>query len=118
MDDVLCDFLGRAQVGVHEHVGLFVKRLARGEERADFFERIFILQQRPVRLVFHALPDFFWRRPKAYDERVGFQAVEIFLVRRKSAARRDHDVFGCGKFVDDFAFEFTECFFTVVSKDL
>ena len=73
MHHLLRDFADRAQLGVQQHIGLAVKRFARGEQVADFFLRIGIVQQRPVRLVFHPFPDFFRRRPQADDQRVFFK---------------------------------------------
>ena len=70
MDDLLRDFADGAQFRVQQHVGLLVKRLARGEQFADFRLRILVVQQRAVALMPHALPDFFRRRPEADDQRV------------------------------------------------
>ena len=59
MDDLLRDFAHRAQFRVQQHVGLLVKRFARGEQFTDFCLRIFIVEQGTVRLVFDALPNLF-----------------------------------------------------------
>ena len=53
-----------AQFRVQQHVGLFVKRLARGEQFADFRLRIRVVQQRTMRLVFARVPRFFPATPK------------------------------------------------------
>ncbi len=45
MDDLLGDFLHGAQLSVHEHIGLAVSRFARGQQNADFRERIGIVEQ-------------------------------------------------------------------------
>ncbi len=72
-----------------QHVGLLVKWFARGEQFADFFLRIGVVEQGTVRLVFDALPDFFRRRPEADDQRVRLEAGEVFRIRRQAAAGGD-----------------------------
>ncbi len=98
MHDLLRDFAKRAQFCVQQHVGLFVKRLARGEQIADFRLWIFVVQQRAMVLMAHAFPDFFRRRPQADDQRVRLEAGKIFRIYRQPAARGDDGSIAAGKF--------------------
>ena len=89
MDDLLRDFAHGTQIRVQQHVRLLVKRFARGEQFADFRLRIGVVEQGTVRLVFHALPDFFRRRPEADDQGVRLEAGEVFWIHRQAAAGGD-----------------------------
>ena len=118
MNDLLRNFAHRAQFRVQQHIGLFVKRGARGEQFADFCLRVRVVQQRAVRLVFDALPDFFGRSPKADDQRARFQAGEIFWIRRQTATSGNDRFPTARKFGDNFFFECPEIFFTIVFENL
>ena len=72
MHDLLRDFAGGAHVGVDQHVGLPVKLFARGEQFADFFLRIRIVEQGPVGLVLSPVPRFFPARPRGRQPGRGF----------------------------------------------
>ena len=117
-NDLLRDFAGGALVGVDQHVGLPVERRADFEQFADFFLRVGIVEQGPVRLVADAFPDFFRRRPEAHDERVSFQRGEIFRIGRQAAAGGNHGFMSRGQFADDLPFQRAESRFAVLGKNV
>jgi hypothetical protein len=59
MQDLVCHFLDRPRLGVHQDIGLAVEWLAFGEKPADPAQRIGTLEKWPVGLVAHAVPDGF-----------------------------------------------------------
>lgn len=118
MDNLLRHLAQRTQFGVQQNVGLFVKRFARGQQFANFFLRIRILQQGTMRLVLHALPDFFRRRPKADDERMSFKSGKIVRIGRQTAAG-GNDRFGlCGKLFHNLFFQLPKTRLAVLLENL
>jgi hypothetical protein len=105
MNDLLRDLADRAQFRVQQHIGLAIKWFARGEQLADFRLRIRVVQQWTVTLISDPFPNFFRRCPKADDQRVRLETVEIFRVRRQTAARGDDGLGVAGQFGDRFFFE-------------
>src|SRR5208282_4258812 len=118
MDDLLRDLADGADIRVNQHVGLPVKLFARGQEVADFFLRIGVVEQGTMRLVFYALPDFFRRSPEADDQRVLFEAGKILRPGRQAAAGGNESAFARGKFPGDLLFERAEGRFAVPGKNI
>jgi len=59
VNDLLGDFTLRAKFGVNQHIGLAVKRPPNFEKLRNLRHRIRTVQERPMRLAFDALPNFF-----------------------------------------------------------
>ena len=69
-------------------------------------------------LVTDAFPDFFGRCPKTDDERMRFEAGEIFSIRRQTAAGGNNGFFSEGQFADYFFFHFAKRRFAVLGENL
>ncbi len=84
------DLADGTHLGVDQHIGLAVGRLARGEQGAEFCECVRSVQQRTVVLSADAFPDFFRRSPKTNHQGVSLEAGEIRGIDRQTTARGNH----------------------------
>lgn len=117
MDDLLRDFFDGPQFRVHQHVGLTIIWLTRGEQAADFYQRIGIVEQGTMRLMPDALPDFFRRSPETDDQRVSFQTREVIRVHRQATTSGNQMLRLRGEFLDDFGFELAKSRFSILGEN-
>jgi len=108
MEHLLDDFLDRAHLRVHEHIGLLIERLAFGEQFTDLRHRVRTLKKRAVGLSMDPLPNNLGGSPEADHQRVLLQTCHIFLVRGQPAARGDDCSLRFGQFGNDLLFNATE----------
>jgi hypothetical protein len=114
----LRDFADRTQIRVQQHVRLFIKGFARREQLADFRLGVFVMQQRAMALMTHALPDLFRGRPQADDQCVRFETGEIFGIHRQAATGGNDRFHAVGQFRDNLLLERAKCRLAVHGKNV
>src|SRR5262245_34784635 len=91
MLNLLCDFPQRTALRVDQDIGLAIERFAPRKESFDFSLWIFRVQHWAVRLMADPVPDRFSGSPQTNDERVPFQAGQIFRIDGQAATGGDDE---------------------------
>jgi len=129
----LMNHLGRnlphgPDLSIHQHnwssdvcssdLGLTIIWRANGKQRTNFLKRVRFSEQGAVIMTTHAFINGFRRRPQADYQRMGFQAVEVFLVRRQAASSGDDGLISQRQLLNDFSFPVPKGLFAVLLKNV
>ena len=118
MDHVLRDFAQGPHLRVYQHIGLAVMRLPRRQQLANLRQRVVLIQQRPMVVAAHALPDALRRGPEANHQRMGLEAGQVGRVGRQTAPSGNDRLLPPGQLLYNPPLPLAKGRFTVLGEDV
>ena len=117
MKHLLGNLVNGSPFGIHQNISFCINRFPLREQPLDFRQRISVLQQRPVRLASHSLPDRFRTRPQANDERMLLEQGEISRIGPQASSCGDDGLPLTHEFRDYLSLAFAKSAFSLFGED-